>query len=52
VFSVQRPVEVENKTLLLVDDVMTTGSTVNECAGMLQNAGAKSIHVLALAWTV
>jgi len=51
-FSVRRPEEVEKKTLLLVDDVLTTGSTVNECARVLRNAGAKSIHVLALARTV
>ena len=51
-FSVRRPQDVENKTLLLVDDVLTTGSTVNECAKTLRNAGAKSIHVLALARTV
>ena len=50
-FSVRRPQDVENKELLLVDDVLTTGSTVNECARMLRNAGAKSIHVLALART-
>ena len=51
-FSVRRPEEVENKTLLLVDDVLTTGSTVNECARTLRNVGAKSIHVLALARTI
>ena len=51
-FSVRRPEEVEKKALLLVDDVLTTGSTVNECARTLRNAGATSIHVLALARTV
>ena len=51
-FAVRKPEDVEKKALLLVDDVLTTGSTVNECARTLRNAGAKSIHVLALARTV
>ncbi len=52
VFSVRRPPDVENKELLLVADVLTTRSTVNESARMLCNAGAKLIHVLALTLTV
>ena len=51
-FFVRRPEELEKMSLLLVDDVLTTGSTVNECARTLRNAGAKSIHVLTLARTV
>jgi ComF family protein len=35
--------------LLLVDDVITTGSTVRECAKVLVKAGAKSVTVVALA---
>ncbi len=35
--------------LLLVDDVITTGATVRECAKVLTKAGAKSITVVALA---
>ncbi|MDH4232708.1 MAG: ComF family protein [Nitrospirota bacterium] len=35
--------------LLLVDDVMTTGSTANECSKELHRAGAKEITVLTLA---
>jgi ComF family protein len=39
---------VEGKTLLLIDDVMTTGATANECAKVLLKAGAKQVHVLTL----
>ncbi|HPA20847.1 MAG TPA: ComF family protein [Verrucomicrobiae bacterium] len=35
--------------VLLVDDVFTTGSTVNECARQLRRAGALSVHVIAVA---
>jgi predicted amidophosphoribosyltransferase len=30
--------------VLLVDDVLTTGSTLSECAKVLKKAGAVSIH--------
>ncbi len=35
--------------ILVVDDVITTGSTVNECSQVLLDAGAASVDVLALA---
>jgi predicted amidophosphoribosyltransferase len=34
---------------LLVDDVMTTGATLAECARVLLKAGATEVHVVALA---
>jgi ComF family protein len=37
------------KTLLLIDDVFTTGATVNECSRVLKQAGAKEIFVFTLA---
>lgn len=41
--------DVRGKTVLLVDDIYTTGSTMNECARMLLTAGAKEVHGAALA---
>lgn len=40
---------VEGRRWLLVDDIMTTGATVNECARVLKRAGAASVHVLTVA---
>ena len=40
------------KRLLLVDDILTTGSTVTEAARVLRLAGAESVAVLTLAATV
>lgn len=42
----------ENKNVLLVDDVFTTGSTVNECAKILKEHGAKKVKVVTLARVV
>jgi len=48
-FKVKNGLPVEDKNVLLIDDVFTTGSTINECAKALLNAGAKSIEALVLA---
>lgn len=41
--------EVKGKCILLVDDVVTTGSTLSEAARMLKKAGAKSVYCATLA---
>jgi len=40
---------VRNRTVWLVDDVMTSGSTASECAAALVRAGARRVGVLVLA---
>jgi len=37
------------KTVLLVDDVFTTGSTLRECAGVLKHAGVKDVRAVTVA---
>lgn len=39
-FAVEVPESVRGRRILLVDDVLTTGATLNECAKMLLGAGA------------
>lgn len=43
-FRLRRGADVQDCRVLLVDDVLTTGSTLSECAGVLKRAGAASIH--------
>ncbi len=49
VYTVTDPETVNGKYILLVDDVVTTGSTVSECARMLKKAGAKAVYCITLA---
>lgn len=51
-FAVRNSLEITDRRILLIDDVFTTGTTVNECAKTLKKAGAASVTVLTLARTV
>ena len=48
-FNIKDPLKVEDKRILVVDDVYTTGATVNACAAELLNNGAQTVDVLTLA---
>lgn len=48
-FAVGRPEAVEGRSVLLVDDVMTTGATVDACARALKRKRAREVKVLTLA---
>lgn len=47
-FKVRDDQDICGLALLLVDDVMTTGSTLNECAKTLKNRGAREVRCLTL----
>ncbi|MBP7765840.1 MAG: ComF family protein [Deltaproteobacteria bacterium] len=48
-FETARPGQIADKNLILVDDVYTTGATVNECARILKHSGAADVAVVTLA---
>lgn len=43
-FRLRKNIVVRDLRLLLIDDVLTTGSTLSECARVLKKAGALSVH--------
>jgi ComF family protein len=51
-FVVVRPNEIAEREVLLVDDVLTTGTTASECARVLRRAGASKIYVATVARTL
>ena len=51
-FKVYKVNELKDKTILLIDDVYTTGATINECSKILKKAGVKCIYVLTFAHTI
>jgi ComF family protein len=51
-FALQKPCAVSEKKVLLIDDVFTSGATMNECAIVLKKAGAAQVTALTLARAV
>lgn len=51
-FEVDGERAIDEKSVLLIDDVYTSGATVNECSRTLLNGGAKEVFVLTLAHAV
>ena len=52
VFQVKNKNAFKNKNVLIVDDVYTTGSTINNCAIELLKAGAKNVYALTIAHAI
>lgn len=48
-FCIKDETKVKGKKIILVDDIYTTGSTVNECSKVLKKAGASEICVVTIA---
>lgn len=49
VYKVQNELKIQNKKILLFDDIYTTGSTANECARILKGAGSSTVGILTIA---
>lgn len=50
-FDVSNPDLIKDKTILICDDISTSGETLNECAKMLWLYGAKEIYCVSVALT-
>ncbi|NKB81566.1 MAG: ComF family protein [Nitrospirales bacterium] len=48
-FHINYPSRIDGQRILLIDDVLTTGTTVNECAKVLRKFGAADVYVSTLA---
>lgn len=51
VFGVIRADEIKGKNVLVIDDVFTTGATINECARVLKREGARKVFSITAAQT-
>lgn len=51
-FFIRHSEKLTDKVILLIDDVYTTGATINECARMLKKSGALAVYSATVAATV
>jgi competence protein ComFC len=49
VFLTAKQVDIKNKTIILIDDVITTGATLKEACRVLKKAGVNKVYALTLA---
>jgi ComF family protein len=52
IFAIRKNENVCGKSFILIDDIFTTGASLNECAKTLKNAGANEILCMTLAISV
>ncbi len=50
-FAAREGLDLKGREVLLVDDILTTGATANECVNALRDAGADKVHVAVIART-
>ena len=51
-FRIKNPTDAEGKAIVLIDDLYTTGATLNSAAETLKNAGASRVGVLTFSITI
>ena len=49
VYKIQNMDRIINKKILIVDDIFTTGATLNECSKLLKQSGAEKVDVFTIA---
>ena len=49
VYKIKNAEKIQNKKILLIDDIFTTGSTANECSKMLKQVNVKNVSIFTIA---